>query len=119
MKIRLGFVSNSSSEAFICPKDMNLDLDQVKDILEEMVNAYNSIYGLYGEEERKDLSFDDMFQEPKMIDSKDMKILKDFDYWTTPTKEQIIIYSMDDNSIPYGIVELIESRFQADRVHLG
>ena len=119
MKIRIGFVSNSSSEAFICPEDMNLSLEQVREILMEMVNAYNKIYGMHNNEEIEEISFDETFDGPKMIDSKDIKLFKDFDYWATPTSKQMVIYSFEDNSIPYGIMEMIESRFNADRIHLG
>ena len=46
MKIRTGFVSNSSSEAFICGRytDIDITIEEVTKILKKMLVFHNDIF---------------------------------------------------------------------------
>ena len=112
MKLRNGFVSNSSTASFICQADFTVE--QAKDILEKMLIYYRELMG-------KKLDFYDVFKEPR-IGTK-----KCYNYhanWTHhPDRDEIIgrliIQGADDNSIPFSLFMLIEEKFEAKHYHLG
>ena len=115
MKIRLGFVSNSSSEAFICGTwgDCKYSIEETIKILQKMLNFYNDL-------EEKNLSFETVFETPRMGDKEDEKLLVNgWDVSEWKIKDKMIIYSQDDNSIPFMLFEMISQKFNAERIHLG
>ena len=111
MKIRNGFVSNSSSSSFIC--DTKMSVEEVRDKLQKIVEFYNDMT-----DER--LMFDEVFHEPFVSDdSYCNSSWADHYYAMKESKGKIIIESAGDNSIPYLLMDFIESIFDADRCHLG
>lgn len=114
MKIRLGFVSNSSSEAFLCSTDYSLAV--TKGILINMLNFYNSMFNT-------ELEFDEVFDEPRIFTTEDDDCLKSFGepYESVGPEKftQTLIVSCEDNSIPYELFDFIERKFQTNRIHLG
>jgi len=113
MKIRLGFVANSSSEAFIC--NTKFSLSEVKEKLEKIVETYNSLFNT-------NILFDEMFKYPIILDEKDEKTIYIWEQAIGNLKKhygKIFIESSahDDNSIPFCLLELIEELFEADRYH--
>lgn len=112
MKIRVGFVSNSSSSSFICETDMSIP---------EVEKKLHSIFK-FGKElgvisER--LKYSDIFADPFIADKKYAKDLTFYNSDLIEIKGKLIIESAEDNSIPYELWELIESIFEGRRVHLG
>jgi len=109
-------ITNSSTELFVCNTSKSLEV--VKESLEVMIEAYNK---LCGTEEM--YSFDSMFCEPRVATDEDDEVITDYsDYYSVPSVkigETIIIEGAYDNSIPYGLLELIEEVFHAERLHLG
>lgn len=122
MKIRNGFVSNSSSSCFICnyPAD-NKSIQDVTVKLKEMVSFYNSMF------EQK-YSYEDVFQDPRKPTARDIELLSDYiGYYgegelrikSGEVKDKLVIFDADDNSIPYELWEIICGVFSAERIHLG
>jgi hypothetical protein len=147
-------ITNSSSELFVCKTKQSLE--SVKELLQEMINLHNRLYG-------DNFSFDDSFGSIYRLNTESdvKKHLKDMVWWDNdypdiPYPENmdnndeawkeynskvdsaadkiikenmkkemqeylgcIIIESRTDNSIPYGIFDLIENEFNARRRHLG
>ena len=111
MKIRNGFVSNSSSEAFIC--NTKLNIKEVKEILQKTLDFYNDIFN-------ENITFEETFKDPRLCTEADLSYLKGWDYhYNKDDLTKIIIYSETDNSIPYCIFYIIEEKFGAWRYHLG
>ena len=115
MKFRKDFVTNSSSSCFVC--DTKRPVGDVKFELKKMLDFYNSTFG-------SNLTFDEVFQEP-FVYTEDMlpktreKKKYSWDYEEEETVGKVIIMSADDNSIPYELFDMIESKFKAWREHLG
>ena len=114
MKIRLGYVSNSSSSCFILAKwgTCEFSLKEITDILQKMLNFYNDLEG-------ENLPFDDVFQKPKKATEKDIDLLAGWRVAASEVKGKTLIYSKDDNSIPGLLFGLIEEKFNGERIHLG
>ena len=128
MKIRNGFVSNSSSSSFICSTSM--DLEKVRQKLETMLNNYNDLF-------EDSLKFDEVFEEPFRISGQDAMSREYKDHifswifqkngrcWITGVEKiddldgKLIINSAGDNSVPWELVDTIEKLFEGQRVHLG
>lgn len=120
MKLRLGFVSNSSSEAFLIAGGKTPA--QIEDDLRAMLEVYNTITGCH-------LEFDGVFKTPRHPNEGDYSHLATYcsDSWVKgeltrarANSKTVIIYSSDDNSIPWGIMEFIEGVYDdVDRIHLG
>ncbi len=114
MKIRKGFVSNSSSSCFICGAwgNCKYSIEEITSILQKMLDFYNEL-------EEQELSFDSVFETPKMATDEDIDNLDGWDVKKNRIEENILIYSSDDNSIPYLLFGMIEQKFNAERIHLG
>ena len=120
MKLRLGFVSNSSSEAFLIsgsktPEEIEKDLHTI-------LAAYNTVTG-------RSLAFGSVFESPRYASQGDYAHLADYcgESWikgelakAAANPKTVIVYSFGDNSIPSGIIEFIEDVYEdVERIHLG
>jgi hypothetical protein len=125
MKIRNGFVSNSSSEAFIC--DSKISLKEAKEILIKMLEFYNEI--LTGDKRFSIYGYNKVFQEPKFLTKEFFEeVLEpyyDSEYSLKEkisyeeVKDKLIILSVSDNTIPFELFDIIQAKFAAQRIHLG
>lgn len=109
-------ITNSSTELFMC--DTYKTVEQVKDLLKDMLDAYNKSNNTHKK-------FEDIFgvdiytkdqYENDTIDPHSIEWLCGYE-----KKENIgkIIVMGDDSDIPYELYECIESLFNAERFHLG
>ena len=111
MKIRSGFVSNSSSSSFIC--DTHMSPGEVEYKLRELLDFYNKMF-------ERCFEFEEVFEEPFRDDTGIWKKeIEDYIAGSIETKGKIIINSRSDNSIPWEIVDFIENLFNGYRIHLG
>lgn len=111
MKIRTGFVSNSSSEAFVC--NSGHSIKETKIILQEIITFYNKMF-------EEDLDFYDVFEDPKIVTKEDIDMLKDYGHKAKPEDyTSVIIYSAGSNSVPYTMFDIIDKKFDSWKVHLG
>ena len=113
MKIRNGFVSNSSSESFLCRT--NYTVEETKNILQKMLDFYNEIFKI-------ELTFEDVFVMPYISTKEYLEDMKDYDSYLNFKENdvgRVVIDSMSDNSIPYPLFDMIEEKFDAERIHLG
>lgn len=114
MKIHNGFISNSSSEAFIC--NTTKTLEQIKEELEQILELYNKIVCAR-------YSFEDVF-EPLSVGNEGHKVCLEgyLSYYRIKMPVivgKVIINSAGDNTIPFALLDLIEEAYDATRVHLG
>ena len=122
MKLRSGFVSNSSSSSFVCNK-YSTDYNHFKAsamivVKEKLLKIFDCMKGL--EIITQNTKFEDVFQEPRKATKADIKELNEG--WSANLKynnEMYLINSTGDNTIPHEFFELIEYLFDADRIHLG
>ena len=114
MKVRTGFISNSSTSCFICGRWGKLDysIEEIVKIRKKMVDFYNDL-------EETNRTFNDVFEMPTMADEKDFDLLKGWDVAKKEIEGNILIYGASTNSIPYMLFEMIMQKFNAERVHLG
>jgi len=114
MKIRAGFVSNSSSSCFICGKwgMCKYSIKETIDILQKILDFYNGL-------EEENLFFNDVFEKPRKAKKEDIKFLINWDVPENRTKGKTLIFSKRDNSVPYLLFGFIEQKFAAERIHLG
>jgi len=121
MKIRNGFVSNSSSEAFIC--NTKKTPEKITEELKELLRVHNKMTG--GND-----SFDEVFDDVGLATESDVGYLgnwldadKEYGVYSrfhgNDVKGKLIIRSASDNTIPYSLFELIEEAYDAYRIHLG
>jgi len=111
MKIRNGFVSNSSSCSFVC--QTKYTLKETKKILQKMLNSYNDTFN-------ENNKFEDVFGKLYIGDTNtDIEFKKWGQNPHAKIKEKIIIDSKSDNTIPWSIMKLIEEKFNADHYHWG
>ena len=108
MKIRSGFVSNSSSSSFVVNKTVTIDPSQVKELLTKLLTFYTEWTG-----ER--LSFEEVFDDPFVATKEYVdefnRDRQGCDHINNPGN--VIINSASDNSIPYELYDLIQNKFQA------
>jgi hypothetical protein len=114
MKIVLGFISNSSSEAFIISNRGNIK--RVENELSEILDVYNKIKG--GEYQ---LSYNEVFRKPSIGENEDVHNLRGYSDNITSKDiiNKVIVYSKCDNSIPWAIISFIEDAYNCIRIHLG
>ena len=114
MKIRAGFISNSSTSCFICGAwgDCKYNIRETIKILQKMLDFYNDL-------EDEHLDINDVFEAPKIATKEDIDHLDGWDVLESRVKDKLLIYSAEDNTIPYLLFGLIEQKFDAERIHLG
>ncbi len=114
MKVRTGFISNSSTACFICGAwgTNKYNISEATDILQKILNFYNDL-------EEQDLYFEGVFRTPAIATEKDIDHLSDYDVSRSKVEGKMLIMGAEDNSIPYMLFELINEKFSAERVHLG
>ena len=128
MKIRQGFVSNSSSTSFYIDSHRH-SLDKVGCILDTLIDAYNLARG----ENNTISSFCEVSESDK--ESVKSRIKEFYSYvkgeeyinhlkWIENdfkdfSNKVITIDSIDDNSIPYAIQGFLENALNARRQHWG
>jgi len=110
MKIRQGFVSNSSSSSFICDTKMNAE--EIETQLRKMLDGFNMMMDT-------NYKFEDCFCNPYMVSGKIHEGFEEYYPCLKNAKGKIAIDSVDDNSIPYEMIVLIESKFNTTHCHLG
>ena len=136
MKIRKGFISNSSSTSFVIDyyveKKDRTSLKEVKETVDRIIKAYNIIYKTKLQKKRtftigkitdeiikaridfeREYAYDDKGEWGPQPISKDRKKAIE------NQKGKIIINSVEDNSIPYLMQEMIENVLNADKWHWG
>lgn len=122
MKIRVGFVSNSSSSSFVCSLDNKYTIEQTEFILEKLIEMYNEIFSLY-DDNFCPIRFDEIFGEIRFLTKDDLNRFKDFnidiEYLETVVGKTLLIEGFGDNSIPSSLFDMIEDKFNATRLHLG
>ena len=131
MKIRKGFVSNSSSSSFILDyysdKDKIITLEKVKELLNKLVEVEQIFNPKIKFEDIFNLKFD---AESMCVGNKNDDIIERRTKWEddfdtndkTDFKKcegKIIINSADDNSIPYWMKEFLEDKLNAKYWHWG
>ena len=122
MKIRQGFVSNSSSSSFICnfynadPYNVPFDKEEILRKLKILYQCAKDLGCLYIENAK----FEDVFGYIEKATEFDIKELNEgWDYDIKFHEHMFLINSASDNSIPCEFFELIENLFKAHRIHLG
>ena len=122
MKIRNGFVSNSSSSSFVCnfynadPYNIPFDEGEIIKKLQIIYQCAKELGCLYLPEAK----FENVFGSVRKASEDDIRELNEG--WGHDIKfhnQMFLIDSAADNSIPYEFFELIESLFKAHRIHLG
>lgn len=126
MKIRQGFVSNSSSSSFIC--DTKLSRSEIKEQLQKILAFSKELFSDSTSDylkEQLDLPYSEIFGSIGKVTKKYLKDISFFlSEYTDEEKEKYFlgktyIHSAHDNSIPYELWDLICSKFNAQRIHLG
>jgi hypothetical protein len=113
MKIRKSFVTNSSSSSFILAVQ-NGDPDLIELELRAFFDNYNVLMGT-------NWKFDDCVGSVYKYRYTEKRDKHDWRYgWECKENDgKIVINSEGDNSIPYELMNLIESKFNAERYHNG
>jgi len=103
----IDIITNSSSELFVCNTDKSTS--EVRALLGAILTAY-------GEGKGHDYCFSEVFGDIKIADHNEL----DWHGWGFDIhKGDLIITSESDNTIPWGIQDIIEDMFCATRHHLG
>lgn len=109
MKIRLGFVSNSSSESFVI--STNKTPEEIRQELQAILDLHNRVKG-------QSLVFEEVFQEPFMGSTAYDEDMADWEYGIK-SQGKIVVESTYDNTIPWGVMEFMERTYDCRRYHLG
>ena len=111
-------ITNSSTELFIT--NNRKTIDQVKDILEEIIDHYNDGVEKRLYEESEKLSINDFLVYIYTKEKYDNRSKGyDWDYEKKKNIGKIMIEGAEDNIIPYEIFDMIERVFKAEREYLG
>ena len=118
MKIRNGFVSNSSSSSFVCK--VPFDSEEVTSALKELVR----FYGEWMCEDDHSPEFEDMFdpyfeQVDGVLPKEESVYCNAYQTGYLEEHGTFIIRSATSNTVPYELFDLIEKRFDASRIHRG
>jgi hypothetical protein len=119
----LDVITNSSSELFIISDDT--DIKAVEEMLQYMLDKYNEMAerGVFGKwEDFKLYQMEDVMRVRRLTQievDEDKNSSWKYGYETDENVGKIVIESQCDNSIPWEIVDWIESAFSAKRWHLG
>lgn len=109
MKIRKGFVSNSSSSSFIC--DTDRPAEQIEKELRELLEIYNKLTN-------RAIPYEETFDNIYIGGKEDQDYLSSWD-GDINVIGKTIINSKNDNSIPYELFDIIDTSYSARRIHLG
>lgn len=106
MKIRNGFVSNSSTSSFIC--DTNDTLEEVRRKMEAIAQLAAELdikcgYIVFKADKDYAKGWEEYY--PEIVDARNC--------------QHIVIEGTTDNSIDYALHNFIEKIFNAERIHLG
>jgi len=135
MKIRNGFISNSSSTSFIVDYWNNskkeFTIKEVKEITDRAVKAYNLLMNSSinkGDIMKVGIVDDELIKEKKEY-ATERELINDKWVEIPLTGEQInaieeqkgkiVIHTKKDNSIPYVLSEMIDALLHTDRWHWG
>lgn len=135
MKIRNGFVSNSSSSSFIVDYWNNskteFTIEEVEEITDRAVKAYNLLMNSSinkGDIMKIGIVDDKLIKEKKEY-ATERELINDKWIEIPLTREQInsideqkgkiVIHTKEDNSIPYVLSEMIDALLHTDRWHWG
>ena len=111
-------ITNSSTELFIT--NNRKTIDQVKDILEEIIDYYNDGVEKRLYEESEKLSINDFLVYIYTKEKYDNRSKGyGWDYEKKKNIGKIMIEGAEDNIIPYEIFDMIERVFKAEREYLG
>lgn len=108
MKLRTGFVSNSSSSSFVC--DTKMSVKEVESSLRRLLEIYNEFFDA-------SLKFNEVFKKPFRCTKEYQKSMTEWGY--DANVGSLIIESESDNTIPYVLFDWIEEKFNGYRNHLG
>lgn len=124
MKIRKGFVSNSSSASFIvdyyggmkttqCVKDVNKVVDRA-------IKAYNILKESNLEKDNilKITTVDDKLIKKKIDWDSDDNTTEQEEEWRS-MKGKVVIHTTDENSVPYGLYAMLDLVLYIERWHWG
>ena len=122
MKIRTGFVSNSSSSSFVIQNKYEIPTkSKVTVELEKMWKEWKTSNKFYKNTKIQDILT--VYEVTKRTDTKDLiktiekSICNSVDYSVKPGI--VLIISTGDNSIPWEFCELIEEKFNTKYIHHG
>jgi len=121
----LDVVTNSSSELFVISDDTTVTA--VEDLLRYLVDTWNEMAdkGVFGKwhQERETVKYENCMSvrlmDPSDVEHDEHEKRYNWGYEVEENVRKIIIESTTDNSIPWEIIEWIESAFSAKRWHLG
>lgn len=104
MKVRSGFVSNSSSSSFIID---NMTKDEVND---KLFNLYKNLYSKNKSHKQLKYDYNEMLKIYNKIEfDKNLHIIENITYWKFKKDYlkhgQIAVVSNGDNAIPYEMLE--------------
>ena len=103
MKIRQGFVSNSSSSSFICGSDVTVE--EATKVMEKLsqLGDLQCKYEVFTADKDYGKGWDDYYPEMR----------------TARREKRVIVQSVADNSIAGELLDLVETLLDAKRYHLG
>ena len=122
MKIRYGFISNSSSSSFVCNKYEseynNFKASELFKVKDKLIKIFECMKIL--EIITPETKFSDIFKDPRKASKENIEDLNEGWNANLQYNEQMfLINSTSDNTIPYQFFEIIADIFNAERIHLG
>ena len=118
-------ITNSSSELFVIAD--NTEIEAVEELLQFMLDKYNEmaakgIFGRWAQDDFTPYKMEDVMYVDRLSQEEVDECKNDDWKWGFETQEnvgKIVIRSKCSNSIPWEVIEWIESAFSARRWHLG